>query len=128
MIRRIALTILLGIIIAKIVSSRKYNVNRLKVGSMFTTNGYKKTGSKAKVLAIDKVDNTVVYSLRIEPLEEPFITKREGKKINISSIGSLPISEKTLKRWGINIIGWEKVTEEELKNYNEWQRVEGGYF
>lgn len=104
-------------------------LKKLQVGTIFETSGYDKNRSRAKVLAIDIVNNQKIFSINLNPIGEPtYTTSKSGQKINISSIGHLPVSEKTLKNWGIKIIGQENVSDSELEGYKIWKESAGGAF
>lgn len=96
----------------------------LEVGSLlYITRGYSNDWpSKGKILAIDEVNGQKVYSIQIKSADEPVLSEtKEGKKIDVSSIGHLPITEQTLKTWKFEITGKEEVRSEELEGYKIWK-------
>lgn len=114
-------------------TTKKNPTQDLKVGSiLLVTKGYESAPgrkSKAKVLAIDEIDGVKVFSLKIEPVSESlYTTSSDGKKIDISRIGHMPLTETTLSRWDFVITGQEVVKEEELEGYKYWKDSKGGAF
>lgn len=107
-------------------------IRELKPGTIFLSKGYLGDNqSRIKLLAINKVNDEIIYSLQIERKEDnKYITAtKNGQKIDVSGIDHLPVTEVTFVKWDIDeIIGFEKVEEDELEGYKMWKEVGAGGF
>ncbi|HYD34788.1 MAG TPA: hypothetical protein VD999_01850 [Vitreimonas sp.] len=112
------------LIVSQWLSRQQNQISALEVGSLLhISKGFSDDKpSRGKVLAIDEINGQKVYGIQIKPVGEPTFTEtKDGKKIDISTIGHLPISETTLKAWKFKITGTEAVQEEELDGYKMWK-------